>query len=147
MIVTSFCGPWAPGALRFVKVSVTSRSIKPLLQTSLSAHDLSALAEMDEGTASQLLGEAAYNNNPWAVVAILSLKLISVNTVLPGPGEFQKHTALLIACLQKHSCLVITRCLHKEIQGFGLFFFVLTWYRLKNRALLLLELDIWPRVF
>ena len=91
----------------FVKVSVTSRSIKPLLQTSLSAHDLSELAEMDEGTASQLLGEAAYNNNPWAVVAILSLKLISVNTVLPGPGEFQKHTALLIACLQKHSALAM----------------------------------------
>ena len=99
-------------------MSVTSRSIKPLLQTSLSAHDLSALAEMDTETACQLLGEAAYNNNPWAVVAILSLKLISVNTVLPGPGEFQKHSALLIACLRKHSFLVDDKKMPKNLQDF-----------------------------
>lgn len=86
----------ASAQLRFFKVSLTSRCIRPLLQGSPGA------AEMDEETASRLLGEAAYNNDPWSLIAILSSSTITVNAVIPGPGEFRNHTALLIACLQKH---------------------------------------------
>lgn len=75
-------------------MSLTSRCIQPLLQGSPGA-------EMDEETASRLLGEAAYNNDLWGLITILS-STKAVNAVIPGPGEFRNHTALLIACLRKH---------------------------------------------
>lgn len=60
--------------LRFFKVSLTSRCIRPLLQGSPGA-------EMDEETASRLLGEAAYNNELWSLIAILSSSTITVNEI------------------------------------------------------------------
>eukprot|EP00438_Fugacium_kawagutii_P021398 Skav232445 [mRNA] locus=scaffold189:362379:368147:- [translate_table: standard] len=86
----------------FFKVSLTSRCTRPLLQGSPAA-------EMDEETAHRLLAEAAYNNDLWSLIAILSSSTITVNALSPGNeiGEFRNHTALLIACLQKHCDLAM----------------------------------------
>ena len=86
-----------PLAPRFLKVSLSrSRSL------SQSLGDL----DLDDSTAAQLLRRAAAANDLWALVALLGSARVSVNAPLAGPeGQEGEHTALLIACLRKHSDL------------------------------------------
>ncbi|CAK9100919.1 Putative ankyrin repeat protein RBE_0220 [Durusdinium trenchii] len=91
----------------FVKVSLTGRSIRPLLQSSTregrEGREVRE-ADCDEPAFLELV-EVIQKNDIWGALRLLSSKRVSVNTKVLE-GAFQGYTALLIACSQKHAEMV-----------------------------------------
>lgn len=94
----------APGQESTYDLSSAKVFLKVSLSRSRSLAQSLGPLDLDEGTATQLLGRAAAANDLWALVALLSSARVSVNAPLREAGGLAgEHTVLLMACLRKQS--------------------------------------------